>query len=38
MGEKVNTYRVRWETLKERGYTGDKGVDGKIKLKWIFKK
>jgi hypothetical protein len=27
-----------WETLRERDQWGDPGVNGKIILKWIFKK
>jgi hypothetical protein len=27
-----------WENLRERDYWGDPGVDGKIILRWIFRK
>jgi len=27
-----------WENLKEREHLGDPGVDGKIILRWIFRK
>jgi hypothetical protein len=27
-----------WESLKERGHWGDQDVDGKIILRWIFRK
>jgi len=27
-----------WENLKERGHLGDPGVDGRIILRWIFRK
>ena len=25
-----------WGNLRERGHLGDPGVDGRIKLRWIF--
>jgi hypothetical protein len=27
-----------WGSLRERGYWGDQEVDGRIILRWIFKK
>jgi hypothetical protein len=27
-----------WENLRERDHKGDPGVDGRITLRWIFKK
>ena len=27
-----------WENLRERDHLGDPGVDGKIILRWIFRK
>jgi hypothetical protein len=27
-----------WGSLRERGYWGDQGVDGRIILRWIFRK
>ena len=29
---------ICWENLSERGHYEDLGVDGRIILKWIFKK
>jgi hypothetical protein len=38
MGEGRCVYRVWWETLRERDHWEDLGVDGRIKLRWIFRK
>ena len=27
-----------WESLRERGHRGDQNVDGRIILRWIFRK
>ena len=35
-GERRGVYRVLVGNLKERGHLGDPGVDGRIKLRWIF--
>jgi hypothetical protein len=31
-------YRVWWENLRERAHWGDRGVDGRIILRRIFRK
>ena len=31
-------YRVLWGNLRDRDHLGDPGVDGRIILKWIFRK
>jgi len=36
MGERRGVYRVWWGNLKERDDLGDRGIDGRIILKWIF--
>jgi hypothetical protein len=38
MGEERGMYRVLWEKLRERDHWGDPGVDGRIILRWIFRK
>jgi hypothetical protein len=38
MGAWRRVYRVLWGNLRERDHWGDPGVDGKIILRWIFKK
>jgi hypothetical protein len=38
MGESEGHTRFRWGDLREGYHLGDPGVDGKIILKWIFRK
>jgi hypothetical protein len=38
MGEGRGVYRVWWENLRERNHWGDPGIDGRILLRWIFRK
>ena len=38
MGEIRVVYRVWWGNLRERDHLGDPGVDGRIILRWIFRK
>jgi hypothetical protein len=38
MGERRGVYRVLVEKPKERDHLVDPGVDGKIILRWIFRK
>jgi len=38
MGEGRGVYRVWWGNLGEREQWGDPGVDGRIILRWIFRK
>jgi hypothetical protein len=37
-GEGRNACRVWWENLREREHLEGPGVDGKIILKWVFRK
>jgi hypothetical protein len=38
VGERRGAYRVWWGNLRERNHLAGPGVDGRIILKWIFKK
>jgi len=38
MGERRGVYRVLWGNMRERDNLGDPGVDGRIILRWIFRK
>jgi hypothetical protein len=38
VGEEREVYRVLVENLRERDHLGDPVVDGRIILRWIFKK
>jgi len=38
MRERRGIYRVLEGNLEERDHLGDKGVDGRIILRWIFRK
>jgi hypothetical protein len=36
--ERRGVYRVLWGNLNERDHFGDPGIDGRILLRWIFRK
>jgi hypothetical protein len=38
MGKREGCTRCLWGTLRERGHWGDPDVDGKIILRWMFRK
>ena len=38
MGERRCVYSIWWGNLRERNHLGDPGIEGKIILRWIFRK
>jgi hypothetical protein len=38
MGRSIGVYRVLVENLRERDYLEDPGIDGRIIMRWIFRK
>jgi hypothetical protein len=38
MGERRDVYRVLWGLLMERDHLEDRGTDGRIILRWMFRK
>jgi hypothetical protein len=38
MGERRGVYRFWWGNMRERDHLGDRGLDGRIILRWIFRK
>jgi len=38
MGDRRYAYMVSWRTLRERDHLEERGVGGRIILKWIFRK
>ena len=38
MGREEAYKRFSWENLKEEDHLGDRGVDGRIIVRWIFRK
>ena len=38
MGDRRGAYGVWWGDLKERDHLEDVGIDGRLILRWIFKK
>ena len=38
MEERRSVTGIWWGNLRERDHLGDPGLDGRIKLKWIFRK
>jgi hypothetical protein len=38
MCERIGVFRVSVGNLRERDHLGDRGVDGRIIIRWIFRK
>jgi len=38
MGERRGVYRFWWGNMTERDHLGDSVVDGRIILRWVFRK
>ena len=38
MEKRTGVYRFWWGNLRERDHLGDRGVDGRLILRWIFRK
>jgi len=38
MGERRGAYTVLWGNLRERNHSEDPNADGRLIIKWIFKK
>jgi hypothetical protein len=38
MWERQSVYRVWWGSLRERDHLGDPDIDGRIILRWTFRK
>jgi len=38
MGERRGVYRILVGNLRERGHLEDPGIEGRIILRWIFRK
>ena len=38
VGERIGTYRFWWGNQREKDHLEDPGLDGRIILRWIFRK
>jgi hypothetical protein len=38
MGDRTGLYKVWWRNLREKDHLEDQNVDGRIILRWIFRK